>query len=151
MITCTFAGHREVLHANIRENLYALLLELVAMDTQFCFLAGGMGQFDAMAEAAVRRLKRAFPEKEIRLVLVLPYMKRSVSEHPEIYHGRYDEIIIPENSATEHFKRAITVRNRWMAEQAQVLIAYVYRNFGGAFEMAEYAKGLAREVLFVAI
>ena len=146
MITCTFAGHREVLHTGVREKLYSGLLELLALDSQLCFYVGGMGKFDAMAEQAVRRLKREFPEKEIRLVLVLPYMKKSVNDHPEVYGVLYDEVIVPEVSACEHFKRAITVRNRWMAEQSQILIAYVHRNFGGAFEMVEYARRIGVDV-----
>lgn len=39
-----------------------------------------------------------------------------------------------------HPKAAILKRNRVMVDWANVLIAFVYRDFGGAYETLKYAK-----------
>ena len=147
MLSCTFAGHREVLHAGIQEKLTGVLTELLEQDDEFCFYVGGMGEFDKMCEHAVRRLKLQFAEKQIRLKLVLPYMKKEICDRADFYCTLFDEVIIPECAETEHFKRAIRTRNRWMVEQCQVLIAYVHRDFGGAAEMMKYAEEAGLQVL----
>ena len=53
-------------------------------------------------------------------------------------------MLIPEELLEVHYKRAITERNKWMIDRCQCLIAYVYRDFGGAWIAMNYAikKGL---------
>ena len=107
MLTCAFFGHREILLPDIPQKLDAALSLLLARDTAFCFLVGGMGEFDAMAAQAVRRAKRREPQKQIALHLVLPYMENRLNRFPDEYRARFDEIYIPAGLAGVYFKRAI--------------------------------------------
>lgn len=93
MVKCTFAGHREVYGSGVEERLNLALNRMLEEDEEFCFYAGGMGEFDAMSARAVRVLRQHHPEKKIHLYLVLPYMKQSVNED-KLLKTLYDEIII---------------------------------------------------------
>lgn len=144
MTVCTFAGHREVYQANISEMLDKAISKIINTDDSFRFLVGGMGEFDGMCSSAVRRAKRKYPNKEIRLELVLPYLTQELNDNKLYYKTSFDDVVIPIELAGVHYKSAITKRNRWMVEQSDWLIAFVYRDFGGAYTTLHYAekKGL---------
>lgn len=139
MVKCTFAGHREVYGSGVEERLNLALERLLEEDEEFCFYAGGMGEFDAMSARAVRVLRQHHPEKKIHLYLVLPYMKQSVNED-KLLKTLYDEIIIPMELAECHYKSAIAKRNRWIIDRCSHLICFIQRDFGGAYTTYQYAK-----------
>ena len=141
---CTFAGHREVYQANIPEKLDAALAEIIKSDDHIVFLVGGMGGFDGMCSSSVRRAKKKYPDKKIILELVLPYLTHDLNNSKEYYETSYDDVVVPGELDGVHYKSAITKRNRWMVEQSDWLIAFVYRDFVGAYTTLRYAekKGL---------
>ena len=63
MITCTFAGHREVFGSCTQKIENALETLIENEDTLYCYV-GGMGEFDGFSAAAVRNLKRKYPNKK---------------------------------------------------------------------------------------
>ena len=141
MITCTFAGHKEVYQSGISDALDRAIAGILSQDEDsFCFLVGGMGQFDGMCAAAVRKAKRLFPDKSITLCLVLPYFKQELNESKEYYEQMYDDVYIPMELTGVHPKGAITKRNRLMVNQSDYLIAYVCREYGGAYSTLKYAQ-----------
>lgn len=144
MTICTFAGHREVFKSDVLNHLDEVISKIISSDDCFCFLVGGMGDFDKMCSSAVRRAKRKYPDKEIKLELVFPYLTQELNENRTFYETSYDDIIVPIELADVHYKSAITKRNRWMVDQSKYLIAFVYRDFGGAYTTLRYAekKGL---------
>ena len=101
MITCTFAGHREVFGSCTQKIENALETLIENEDTLYCYV-GGMGEFDGFSAAAVRNLKRKYPNKEIRLTLVLPYMQQKLNEYKEYYETSFDDILIPAELADIH-------------------------------------------------
>lgn len=150
MLICTFAGHREVYQSGIEKRLEREIETLLQTDNEFIFLLGGMGQFDDMGSSAVRAAKYRHPEKHIALVLVLPYMTNRLNTEKEYYHWKFDQIIIPEELDTAHYKSAIGLRNRWMVDQADIVIAYIHRNFGGALATVKYAQKQGKPVINLA-
>lgn len=72
--------------------------------------------------------------------IVPPYMYNKRNTEKAYYEYCYDEIIIPEELCTVHYKAAIQKRNRWMVDRADYLTAYLFRDFGGAYEAVKYAK-----------
>lgn len=150
MRTITFAGHREIYQSGVSKRLDALLEQLSSDQDELFFYVGGMGEFDSLAASAVRGMKRQHPDKDIKLILVEPYMKQSINEDGENLHRLYDEIWIPAELADVHFKKAITERNRLMVRYSDVLITYLHRDFGGAYTMMKYAKKLGKEIYNVA-
>lgn len=150
MYTVTFAGHREVYQSEVRTRLAEELEKVAAEHDSILFYVGGMGDFDGMCAAEVRALKHRHPKQEIKLMLVEPYMKQSINEEGEYLHMMYDEILIPMELAGIHYKKAITERNRWMVREADLLVSYVYRDFGGAVNTVKYARKMKKEVLNLA-
>ena len=133
MTVCTFAGHREVYQANIADRLDEALAKIIETDDNIRFLVGGMGDFDGMCSSAVRRAKKKFSDKQISLELILPYLTQELNENKMYYETSYDDVVIPIELAGVHYKSAITKRNRWMVENSKWLVAFVYRDFGGAY------------------
>ena len=66
------------------------------------------------------------------------------------YENYYDEITIPDVCHGKHFKVAITERNRWMVEHADLVIVFVEKDSGGAYTALKYAKKLEKEVINLA-
>ena len=150
MTTCTFAGHREVYAAYLDAKLEQAIADILLTDTEFVFYTGGMGEFDARCAAAVRTAKCRNPHLDIQLCLVLPYMMQQLNEDKEYYEKAFDQIIVPLELAEVHYKVAITKRNRWMVDASDCLIAFVYRDFGGAYTTLKYAKRCDKKIIQLA-
>ena len=151
MTTCTFAGHREVYQGGVGADIDAAIEKIIDQgDDSFNFLVGGMGEFDGLCSGAVRGAKRRHPEKQITLSLVLPYLTHDLNENKEYYSLLYDEIIVPIELAGIHYKKAITARNRWLIDQSDFLIAFVMRDFGGAYSTLKYAEKKNLEIINIA-
>lgn len=150
MTVCVFAGHREVYQSGIDAKIEEAINGLLQTDHKFVFFTGGMGNFDDKCASAVRSAKRRYPDLNISLALVLPYMSNRLNIDKEYYEYLYDEIIIPAELDNVHYKAAIKKRNRWMVDQADHVIAYVYREFGGALETVKYAQRQGKPVINLA-
>lgn len=150
MISCTFAGHREVYGRNVESSIEFAIESILKKDNSFVFYFGDMGEFDKMCSAAVRTAKRRHPELDIKLMVVLPYMMAKVNTDKDFYKNLYDDIIIPMELSDAHYKSAITKRNRWIIDRSDCLIAYVYRDFGGAYTTLKYANRMNKEIINLA-
>ncbi len=135
---------------DISKSLDEAIEQVLKTDDCFSFLVGGMGDFDGLCSSAVRKAKKKHPEKQISLELILPYLTQELNESKDYYEQSYDSIVIPTELVGVHYKSAITKRNRWMVEQSSVIIAYVYRDFGGAFTTLKYAKKKGLQVINLA-
>lgn len=78
MLRFTFAGHRDIYDISAEE-IAEVLEDFLGMteDKTEC-LVGGMGNFDRICTAAVQMLKKKYPNREITLILVLPYMQKQI-------------------------------------------------------------------------
>lgn len=78
------------------------------------------------------------------MFLVTPYLKSNYN-----YEIKYDGIIYPpiENIP---FKFAISHRNRWMIDKADVVIAYIDHSFGGAYKTFKYAESKNKYIINLA-
>jgi uncharacterized phage-like protein YoqJ len=150
VISCTFAGHREIYGRNIESSIELAIESILKKDNSFVFYSGDMGEFDKMCSAAVRTAKRRHPELDIKLMVVLPYMMAKVNTDKDFYKNLYDDIIIPMELSDAHYKSAITKRNRWIIDRSDCLIAYVYRDFGGAYTTLKYANRMNKEIINLA-
>lgn len=150
MIRCTFAGHRDVYGVEA-EDIAKVLEEIIryAEPPIECFV-GGMGKFDNLCAAAVRLLKRKYREKGISLILVLPYLQKRINENHAYYKSMFDLVLIPSALEGVHYKSAIVLRNRWMVEQADYVIAMVEREEGGAYAALRYAKKKKKKIINLA-
>lgn len=164
MICCGF-GHRVML-MNVEKPLRETLERLVEERGARLFYIGGMGEFDELFARTVRSMKRTDPR--LRLVLVMPYLTRRLAIGSALdgardggqiaratqdrigktwYEEHYDEILIPTELDGVHPKATIGLRNRWMVNRSDIVIAALHRDFGGAAEAVRYAEKRGKEVV----
>ncbi len=143
---CTCFGHREIFKAftfDLSQVLEYLILNYSVTE----FWTGGMGEFDELFSSTVRGLKRKYPN--IKLILIKPYFSNELNTNKEYYCSLYDGLVIPEILSNVHPKSAITKRNKWMVENSDFIVTYVYRDYGGAFQAKKYAQKLGKGVISV--
>ena len=142
-----FFGHRDFSDCQmIEKRLYPLLAELIQTKPFVEIYLGRNGAFDLYTATIVKRVQKAIGNDNSDLICVLPYSQKDM----EYYLGYYDHVIIPEHIEKVHPKGAITKRNRWMVEQADLLICYVEREEGGAYAALKYAEKLGKPIINLA-
>ena len=134
----TFCGHREVHEPEKVKGWLEEVVDRLIHEGADTFYLGGYGQFDAMAASVVREKKERYPQ--IRSVLVLPYLDRVVDA------CTYDDTLYPplENVPRRY---AISKRNEYIVDNADVVIAYVVYGFGGASKMLQYAEKKRKRIV----
>lgn len=144
---CSFFGHREIfcdLNSELREAIEIAINEYDITT----FYVGEQGSFDRIAKGVVTAMKQKYPQ--IRLILILPYFTNRLNQYKDIYTLEYDEIIIPSILDGIHPKGAITKRNRWMVDESQLIISYVSRSYGGAYNTVKYAIRKNKSIINIA-
>ena len=136
-----FEGHRV-----LDEKLYPLIRDLIHTKRFLEIYIGRNGEFDIYAASVVKRVQSVSGKENNELICVLPYTLRDI----EYYEKYYDSVMIPECIGKSHPKGAITRRNRWMAQQADLLVCYVDREEGGAYTALQYAKKLQKRIINLA-
>jgi len=140
-------GHRDFsAHRELEVRLYHLLKEQIREKEFVEIYIGRNGEFDIYAASVVKRVKMAMGQENSCLICVLPYPEKNM----EYYEKYYDSVIIPECIEKSYPKSAITKRNRWMTEQADLFICFVDHESGGAFDALRYAKKLGKEIVNLA-
>lgn len=134
----TFCGHGEFSQSEtVREWLRGVVRELIVEGADVFYL-GGYGAFDSMAAAVVREEKKAHTNLE--MVLVLPYLNSNMDT------SGYDYTVYPPLETVPP-RFVISKRNQWMVEQADVVVAYVTHDWGGAAQTLEYAKRKKKKII----
>ena len=142
-----FTGHslissknkiKEVVKEQIRNNV-------IDIESVTCYI-GGYGDFDEICASACRELKKEFDN--IKIVYVAPYI--SLSEQSKIREmqrfGLCDTSIYPPiENVPPRF--AISKRNEWMMSNADLVIAYVNRSYGGAYKSLQAAKRKKKKII----
>lgn len=135
-------GHRDFCgHRQLEERLIHILRDLIRKNKFIEIYIGRDGEFDTYAATIVKRVQREYDDYHaIEFNLVLPYPKKD----KEDFEKYYDRVDIP---ISAHPKLAITKRNEWMAEQADLILCYIERESGGAYKAVQYAKKLGKEII----
>ena len=138
MSIVTFCGHKEIADTStVRVAVDETLRGLVAEGADY-FLLGGYGGFDSLAAHAVYDLKQDNPQ--IHSTLVIPYLNRDYDTK------LYDDTTYPPLEGVP-LKFAISKRNEWMVDQADVVVAYVQHSWGGAAATLRYAESKKKRII----
>jgi len=135
--TVSLFGHRNVDDLRLLDTLLMpLITELIKTKSYVTFLIGRNGEFDEYAASLIKRVQKTVGKENNELNLVLPYSVAKIA----YYEGYYDNIIIPQTLHKAHPKAAIKLKNHWMVEQSDLVIVYVERDNGGAYDAMKYAE-----------
>lgn len=137
--TVSFFGHRHIDNPlAIDAALDALIGSLLQNKVYVEFLVGRNGDFDQLVSSAIRRCKREIRDNNSAHVWVLPYMTADFRDYEDDYRAYYDEIEICD-SAGGHYKSAFQSRNRHMVDRSDLVVFFVERHEGGAYQTMRYA------------
>lgn len=148
IFTVTFIGHRYIDRFSfIEEKVEELVRELITTKEYVDFLVGRDGEFDQIVSSTVLRVKRNVFDANSTLTWVMPYETAEYRDNEESFHEYYDEVEICAESAMGHFKGAIQKRNRHMVDRADLLICFVEKEEGGAYQTMQYALKSGKKVI----
>lgn len=149
--TVAFFGHRWVDNILLIEELLDKQIRpLLAQKEYVDFLVGRNGNFDQCVASAIHRAKRVCRNDNSALVLVLPYMTAEYANNQENYEDYYDEIEVCQAAAAAHPKSAIQIRNREMVDRADLVICFVEKDYGGAYQTMQYALKQEKQIINLA-
>ena len=134
----TFCGHAQLpQNSGVEKWLYAVTEKLIEQGAASFYL-GGYGDFDILAASVLKSQKRQHPQ--IQRILVLAYLgtRQDVSD--------YDGTLYPPLEAVPR-RFAIPRRNRWMVDAADVVVACVLHDWGGAAATLRYARQKGKRII----
>ena len=135
-MTCTFFGHRDT-PKETEPALRLTLIDLIENKNATVFYVGNHGNFDAMVRRQLEDLSKTYP---IKYYVVLSYMPSKNNETDE-------HTILPEGIETVPRRFAINYRNKWMLNKSDIVVTYVTRSFGGAWEFEHMAEKINKIVI----
>ncbi len=140
-----FCGHSTYTqHADDDEKILDIL-ENKAHDECVEFYLGEYGFFDNFAYECAKKFQRAHPQS--KLIFVTPYPLNEKNSQDK--KDRFDLIVYPALESVPP-RYAIVYRNRWMVEQADLIIAYITHAYGGAYTMYRHALRKKKEIYNIA-
>ena len=135
----TFCGHSDFIETiEYEKEVLEILENEVGYDKAEIFL-GEYGAFDAFAYKCSAKFKATHPN--VSLIFVTPYLSKISKDTSD----RYDEIIYPNLEGVPK-KFAISYRNKYMIEKADIVIAYINRTCGGAYKSYKIARKSQKKI-----
>ena len=136
--TVTFFGHRDT-PKETEPALRLTLIDLIENKNATVFYVGNHGNFDDMVRRQLEDLSKTYP---IKYYVVLAYMPGKNGEPDE--HS-----IPPEGIETVPRRFTINYRNKWMLTKSDIVVTYVTRPFGGAWEFKKMAERQSKIIIFL--
>ena len=146
-MTISFFGHSNFRWNKAYEDKTLSIIEDSVGDGEVNFLLGNYGSFDDFAYKCCKKYKDK--HKNARLIFVTPYISEGYQARLERAAVDYDAIIYPPIEGRP-YKFAIHYRNRYMVDNADLIICYLTKRYGGAYEAVKYAEGRGRRVINIA-
>ena len=137
-MTVTFFGHKDT-PKEIEPTLRTTLVDLIENHGATEFYVGNNGNFDTMVRRQLEELSRTYP---INYSVVLAYLPTKNSEYDD-----YTNSIFPEGIESVPKRFAISYRNKWMVDQADIVVTYVTHSFGGATQFKDMAERHGKTVI----
>lgn len=150
--TVSFFGHRQIdRFFEAEEKVTELVRKLLVEKEYVEFLIGRDGEFDQIVASTVRRAKRDIRDDNSELIWVMAYPKAEYANSADSFDTYYDRVEVCDEAAKSHPKAAIQVRNRCMVDRSDLVVCYVERKTGGAFQTKAYAEKTDKLVLNIAL
>lgn len=137
---CVFTGHRVLGRDFSRTRLKQLIKSLIERGVENFYNGVAMG-FDLLAAEQVLSLKKQYPY--IKLIACIPYYgqekyfsQRDVKRYVSVLQKADEQILL----STEYYTGCLHNRDRYMVDNADVMIAYCNKNEGGAAYTLSYFR-----------
>ena len=143
---CAFFGHRNtVVTSELEENIKRIVRDLIARGINE-FWCCEQGNFDWICRLVMFDLKKEF--RFIRVCCVCAYNPQKYSQiRQESLSKMYDELTYTAEIADGPPRFAISRRNRYIAENADVVLCHLTHRSGGAYKAIKAAKNSGAEII----
>ena len=141
MSVCTFFGHSYCPEA-VKPRLRETLVDLIETQGVDVFYVGNHGDFDRMTRSLLRELSELYPH--IRYAVVLAYVPQKRDEFDQ---RDWSDTMLPEGIERVPPRFAISWRNRWMLDRADIVVTYITHSWGGAAQFSELAEKKGKQVV----
>ena len=137
---CALFGNRDCPYLK-EEALEDLICNLIQKRGVTCFYVGNHGEFDRKSAQVLKKVSKQFDW--VRYYVVLAY-------HPaDSVFTKEQPTILADGVETVPPKFRIIYRNKWMIQQAQVVVCYLHDITGNTRNLAEYAQRKGKEIVFI--
>ncbi|MDD6880902.1 MAG: hypothetical protein PUE18_04940 [Firmicutes bacterium] len=149
--TVAFFGHRYIDNLfKVEELLEEQIRKLINEKEYVDFLVGRNGDFDQCVSSTVLRVRKNVRDDNSSLLLVLAYPTAEYLNNEESFHDYYSDVDISYAASKAHPKSAIQIRNREMVDKADLIICYIEKEEGGAWQTLKYAKDKEKAIVNLA-
>lgn len=138
----SFFGHRLIpptMYRDLELKLDRLILDIINQKDEIDFQVGYGGDFNTLVSSSIKRMKKFSCEENAMQTLVLPYERAVLRNNLDSIIDFYDWIYICEESETAHPKKAYEICNRCTIDNSNLVIFFVNRRSGGAYQAYKYA------------
>ena len=146
---CAFTGHRDLKEDFSVEEVKKAILTRIEQGVTV-FYNGMASGFDLVSADELLKFKKDY---SIKLVACVPYPNQSSKYTPE-EKAKYDEILANADEVVtlsdHYYKGCFLVRNDYMIERSDCMIAYLTENTGGtAYTVKKFRKNKGEHIIFI--
>ncbi len=147
--SCAFTGHRELFQDFSKTKLKKEIEKLIEKGVLLFYVGMARG-FDLVAAEEVIKLKKKYP---IQIIACIPYYGQE-KNYSEADKKRYCKILKNCDgqvlTTESYYKGCELVRNKYMADNADYLIAYLKKDTGGtAYTVKYFKKKKGENIIFL--
>ena len=148
--TVCFTGHRNIPSEESAyvERSVAEAVRKAYEDGFRTFLCGGARGFDTIAAETVLRFRLMHPD--VQLIIAVPCASQA-DKWPAAEKRRYSSVLADADEvitlSENYYSGCMQTRNRYMVDRADLLICYVEKESGGAYQTMQYAIKAGKKVI----
>ncbi len=141
-MTTVFFGHRDTPYT-VKENLKQVISNLIKKEDVENFLVGNEGNFDHLVQEVLKEFSAKDPTVKYSIVLAYLPKENTAQNHAE-------QTIYPEGMETVPQRFAISKRNLWILEKADVAVFYVTAPMGNSYHLMRKAEAKGKRIINIA-
>ena len=143
---CAFFGHRDApMVGQIETRLSEAARDLILQDVSEFWLCE-QGAFDSLSHLVMKELRKEFDWIDLS---IFPAYYPNNFKLDWIYENDYG-LMFPEEVAKAPPQVAILRRNEYIAKNADYIICYITRKYGGAYKAVEKARKYGKTIINIA-
>ena len=138
--SCAFTGHRVLPEYFSSKKLYTEIEKLIKEGVEIFYNGMAIG-FDLLAAEQVIKLKKKY--NKVKLVACIPcynqeksFSQKDKQRYVEILKRVDEQVLLSET----YYRGCMQVRDKYMADRADVLVAFCEKETGGAAYTLKYFK-----------
>ncbi|MBQ8308582.1 MAG: DUF1273 family protein [Clostridia bacterium] len=149
--SCAFTGHRQISDDLDEQKLIDIIKELIqkGVKTFYCGMAMG---FDLLAAETLLKVKETY--SDVKIIACIPYYGQE-KNFSDADKKRYVDILKKADEqvlvSDRYYKGCMLKRDRYMADMADVLVAYKRKETGGTAYTVKYfeKKYPLKEIIYL--